>query len=697
VFEEAEARTIMEQVVSGLLYLHGHGIMHRDLTLANLLLTRDMRVKIADFGLATRLTGRPGERHVTMCGTPNYISPEVATRSSHGLEADVWGLGCLLYTMLAGRPPFDTAGVRSTLTKVVMSDFQLPASISAEAGDLIRRLLRKNPGERLRLRELPGHPWMRGLVGEARESRADSGMFTMTTTAFSTASAPRPGPRPLPAYPVLREQSGEEAPKHAPYQHAPPQLVPYQHAPHHFAPPPARSSPALLHPSSPPVKMVTDPQDLPAPLLPPPATSLHSLYSRQFSLPEPPSQRAPMAPLRPQSVEMRSHYSEPSLHHAPAPQQGGIEAMVPALDSSRLRPTRQKTKNAVANVTASGEVCLEFLKTRRGEERVVEVMRVSGDGQRVVIYTPGASRSEGVVVGDSPPPIPAKGADAFYSYQSLPEKLWKKYQYAERFVSLVRAKTPKLTLYTRLAKCYLMENSARDFEVYFYSGAKVSVAQGARGREVRLIEASGGSHTLAHPAAEEQVPPAARATFHHFSFALGHCTRIEASLAALDTADHPAFPAIIGRRPPGDLATQGNNNSWEKENRAPEVRMRETALSCRASSVGRPAASQRSLPSPGREAQRKVAVPGVGEAVLLPCGNVRIYYTDGSSLIVRSAATSVDYFTPSPGGGGAWSTHSQGAMPEVVRRRMAEVPRVLELLLGQGRGGGAPPRPASVR
>jgi serine/threonine protein kinase len=49
----------------------------------------------------------------------------VATRSSHGLEADVWGLGCLLYTLLVGRPPFDTDGVKSTLTKVVMADYKV--------------------------------------------------------------------------------------------------------------------------------------------------------------------------------------------------------------------------------------------------------------------------------------------------------------------------------------------------------------------------------------------------------------------------------------------------------------------------------------------------------------------------------------------------------------------------------------------
>ena len=85
---------------------------------------KDGHIKIADFGLATQLS-RPDEKHMTMCGTPNYISPEVATRSSHGLEADVWGLGCLLYTLLVGRPPFDTDAVKSTLTRVVMADYKV--------------------------------------------------------------------------------------------------------------------------------------------------------------------------------------------------------------------------------------------------------------------------------------------------------------------------------------------------------------------------------------------------------------------------------------------------------------------------------------------------------------------------------------------------------------------------------------------
>ena len=212
----------------------------------------------------------------------------------------------------------------------------------------------------------------------------------------------------------------------------------------------------------------------------------------------------------------------------------------------------------------------------------------------------------------------SRGADSFYSYGSLPSKYWKKYLYAERFTTLVRAKTPKITLYTRQAKCYLMENSARDFEAYFYLGTKVTLTEGRQGREVKVIESSGASHTFAHPCKEDHLPSSCLPAIQHFNFALAHCSRIESSLASLDNPDQPAFPIIIGRRPTGELTV--SNNSMEKENREPEVKMRETALSCRASSVGTRPHSQRSLP---REGQRKVSgaatgVEGVHQAVLLP-------------------------------------------------------------------------------
>lgn len=95
-----------------------------------------------------------------MCGTPNFISPEVASRGSHGLEVDVWGLGCLLYTFLCGSPPFDTNAVKSTLTRVVMDNFNMPSHLSFDAKDLINSLLQKTPSKRIQLNQILEHPFI---------------------------------------------------------------------------------------------------------------------------------------------------------------------------------------------------------------------------------------------------------------------------------------------------------------------------------------------------------------------------------------------------------------------------------------------------------------------------------------------------------------------------------------------------------
>lgn len=73
------------------------------------------------------------------------------TRSSHGLEADVWSVGILLYTMLVGKSPFDTHGVKNTLKRVASTEYVLPSHLSTEAADLIKLLLQKNPKARMKL------------------------------------------------------------------------------------------------------------------------------------------------------------------------------------------------------------------------------------------------------------------------------------------------------------------------------------------------------------------------------------------------------------------------------------------------------------------------------------------------------------------------------------------------------------------
>ena len=94
------------QIIAALKYLHTHRIIHRDLKLGNLFLSGKMEIKIGDFGLATKLEF-DGERKRTICGTPNYIAPEILeAKQGHSYEVDIWSLGVVLYTMLIGRPPF---------------------------------------------------------------------------------------------------------------------------------------------------------------------------------------------------------------------------------------------------------------------------------------------------------------------------------------------------------------------------------------------------------------------------------------------------------------------------------------------------------------------------------------------------------------------------------------------------------------
>ncbi|XP_030365615.1 inactive serine/threonine-protein kinase PLK5-like [Strigops habroptila] len=92
---EPEVRYYLLQVISGLRYLHGQGIVHRDLKLSNFLVTKKMQVKIGDLGLAQQ-KAPAGRRWGVLCGTPSFLAPEVLDRKGHGVPSDVWALGCAM-------------------------------------------------------------------------------------------------------------------------------------------------------------------------------------------------------------------------------------------------------------------------------------------------------------------------------------------------------------------------------------------------------------------------------------------------------------------------------------------------------------------------------------------------------------------------------------------------------------------------
>jgi polo-like kinase 1 len=152
---ELEAKCYVVQIISALKYLHAHRIIHRDLKLGNLFLSAKMELKIGDFGLATKLEF-DGERKRTICGTPNYIAPEILeAKQGHSYEVDIWSLGVILYTMLIGKPPFETSDVKTTYRRIRMNAYTFPdhVNISEAAKDMITKILTNDPAKRPTLDE----------------------------------------------------------------------------------------------------------------------------------------------------------------------------------------------------------------------------------------------------------------------------------------------------------------------------------------------------------------------------------------------------------------------------------------------------------------------------------------------------------------------------------------------------------------
>ncbi|KAG8549788.1 hypothetical protein GDO81_019736 [Engystomops pustulosus] len=153
---EPEVRYYLKQIISGLKYLHMKGIIHRDLKLGNFFINENMELKVGDFGLAARLEP-PEQRKKTICGTPNYLAPEVLHRHGHGPESDVWSLGCVMYTLLCGTPPFETSDLKETYRCIKQVKYTLPACLSSSAKQLIMGILKRTPSERLTLDQIIEH------------------------------------------------------------------------------------------------------------------------------------------------------------------------------------------------------------------------------------------------------------------------------------------------------------------------------------------------------------------------------------------------------------------------------------------------------------------------------------------------------------------------------------------------------------
>merc|ERR1712226_1554485 len=141
-FREEQAARFIAQMADALAYCHSKKVIHRDIKPENLLLDMKGDLKIADFGWSVHA---PSSRRATMCGTLNYLPPEMIEGASHDEKVDLWSLGVLCYEFLCGKPPFETASHNETYNRILNVDIQWPAHVQPGARDLIKSLLQKTP------------------------------------------------------------------------------------------------------------------------------------------------------------------------------------------------------------------------------------------------------------------------------------------------------------------------------------------------------------------------------------------------------------------------------------------------------------------------------------------------------------------------------------------------------------------------
>ena len=135
----------MVEIVMALEHIHSHSIAYRDLKPENLLIDKEGHLKVTDFRFAKLVK----DKTYTLCGTPEYLAPEIIQSNGHDKNVDWWALGILTFEFLAGYPPFYDENPWEIYKKIIDGYFEFPPNFDSKVKDLITQLLANNPDERL--------------------------------------------------------------------------------------------------------------------------------------------------------------------------------------------------------------------------------------------------------------------------------------------------------------------------------------------------------------------------------------------------------------------------------------------------------------------------------------------------------------------------------------------------------------------
>jgi len=272
----ARAVAIAIQLCDALAAAHELDIVHRDLKPSNIMILEGDVIKVLDFGLAKSLEHEASRvtHSDAIVGTPLYMSPELIESEVSDRRSDLYALGCILFEMVSGAPPFTGGSPSVVITKHAFDPVPaLPPAVPRPLRALIRRLLAKSPDERPQtarevrtaLEQIASHPW-RAARWPLRAALAAAGLAVAGALAFGATrlagspdatapAAPAPAPVPPPAPPPISERTPPPPPPPTPA------LEPVRTAPPKPAPKPRRPPPADVRPPD-------KPHDPPPPVLP---------------------------------------------------------------------------------------------------------------------------------------------------------------------------------------------------------------------------------------------------------------------------------------------------------------------------------------------------------------------------------------------------------------------------------------------
>lgn len=155
------------EIVQALEHIHKFSIAYRDLKPENLLIDIEGHIKMTDFGFAKLVK----DKTYTLCGTPEYLAPEIIQSNGHDKNVDWWALGILLFEFLAGYPPFYDENPWEIYKKILAGVFEFPPNFESKARDLINKLLKTDPEDRLGhgkdgSENVRKHKWFKGVDWE---------------------------------------------------------------------------------------------------------------------------------------------------------------------------------------------------------------------------------------------------------------------------------------------------------------------------------------------------------------------------------------------------------------------------------------------------------------------------------------------------------------------------------------------------